>query len=151
MGLGAWSSLEVASSIKTGLGVGAVKNCATGRVGEERTLVTPLPVRSTQTSPPWIFVESKSAPTKGVLFVSCKTQPYHVMMDLTEQCGFAAVIRPHYGTVPDQPHLAGRGGSFADSRDPVAGEIRQPTRPWLAFARNSPLSMRLDASRLPAA
>ena len=52
------------------------------------------------------------------------------MTDLTGQCGFAALCRAHHGTIPDQPHPAGRGGSFAHSRDSVAGDVRQPQRPW---------------------
>ena len=39
------------------------------------------------------------------------------------------------GTVPDHPHTAGRGGGFADSRNPVAGTVRQPVRPGPADLR----------------
>ena len=38
-------------------------------------------------------------------------------------------------TVPDQPHIAGRGGGCAHSVDPVSGAVRQSVRPGPADLR----------------
>ena len=61
-------------------------------------------------------------------------KPYHVYKNRSGQGDSGVVIRRH-GTVPDQPHLARRGGGFADIGDPVAGAIRQPERPGPADLR----------------
>ena len=44
----------------------------------------------------------------------------------SEQRAFGGVFGFGHGTVPDQPHLARRGGTRAGRRDSVAGVIRQP-------------------------